>query len=74
MYKGIRLPSGRSPRTLAEDMGTMPAGFTGALEYSPQTGTTIGAGQPSSQAYEDSTRTAAPASFLPRGGVEKKSW
>lgn len=73
-YKGVRVPSGRTPRTVAEDMGTMPAGYTGALEYSSETGTTTGVGQPMPQPYDDAAAKAAPATFPARGGVEKKSW
>jgi len=73
-YKGIRVPSGRTPRTLAEDMGTNPKGFTGALTYSPDSGTMVTAGLSAGQSYKDEATAAQPASFVPRGGSEVKSW
>ena len=74
LYRGIRSATGRTPRTIAEDKGTLPAGFTGALEYSPETGTTLGGGQPAAQLYRDPVAEVRPSTFLPRGGSEKKSW
>lgn len=60
-YKGIRSSAPRSLRTISEEKGTMPAGFTGGMEYSSETGTVLGAGKPSPQAYHDSATLAFPS-------------